>query len=91
MVTAFVLIKAEPDRIGEASQEILELKGVGKVFSVAGDYDIIAVACVPESKQLETLVTEDMATVQGVTKTNTLIGFQHYNKHDLEGLFDSEW
>jgi len=87
MVTAFVLIKAHRDRIQDASQEILDLDGIAEVYSVAGEFDLVAVARVRENDQLAKLITEDMITVQGLTDTKTMIAFRQYSKHDLENMF----
>ena len=87
MVTAFVLVKAERDKIASASQAILNLDGVAEVYSVAGDYDLVAVARVRENDELAKLVTEDMIGVEGIADTTTLIAFKQYSKYDLEQMF----
>lgn len=87
MVTAFILINAERARIAGAAQEILQLDGVAEVYSVAGDYDLVAVARVAENEQLARLVTEDLIAVEGLTRTQTLIAFRQYSRYDLERMF----
>ena len=87
MVSAVILINAERSRIASAAQEILKLKGITEVYSVAGDYDLIAVARVRENEQLAKLVTEDLIVVQGITRTNTLIAFRQFSEYDLERMF----
>lgn len=87
MVTAFILLKMERDRLNDASQEILELDGVAEVYSVAGEYDLVAVARVGENEQLAKLVTTDMIGIDGIIDTMTMIAFRQYSKHDLETMF----
>jgi len=87
MVTAFILVNAERGRIAAASQKIRDLDGVAEVYSVAGEYDLVAVARVRANEQLAKLVTEDMIAVEGITKTTTLIAFRQYSKHDLDRMF----
>ena len=87
MVTAFILINAERDKIAQASQDILGLRGIAEVYSVAGDYDLVAVARVRENEELAKLVTEDMIEVKGITKTTTLIAFRQYSNYDLDRVF----
>jgi len=87
MVTAFVLIRAQRDRIHDASQEIVAIEGVTEVYSVAGQYDLVAVARVRENEQLAKLVTEDMIAVKGILDTTTMIAFRQYSEHDLENMF----
>jgi len=87
MVTAFVLINAQRDRIAPAAQEILALPGVTEVYSIAGDWDLAAVARVRHNEDLAGLVTEDLIRVAGITRTTTLIAFRQYSRHDLERMF----
>ncbi len=87
MVTAFILIKVRRDRIQAASQQILDIDGVAEVYSVAGDYDLVAVARVRENEHLARLVTEDMIAVDGIADTKTLIAFRQYSRYDLEHMF----
>ena len=88
MVTAVVLVNAERRRIVDAAQEILDLAGVTEVYSVAGDYDLVAVVRVRHNDDLAKLVTEDLIAVEGITRTATLIAFRQYSRHDLEAMFD---
>ncbi|MCX7791966.1 MAG: Lrp/AsnC ligand binding domain-containing protein [Chloroflexaceae bacterium] len=43
MVTAFVMIHCEAQRISDVAQAVAELPHVAEVYSVTGDVDIIAV------------------------------------------------
>lgn len=88
MVTAFILINAQRERIAAASQEILALEGVAEIYSVAGPYDLVAVIRVRENEQLAKLVTEDLIKIQGITNTTTLISFRQYSRYDLERMFN---
>ncbi len=88
MVTAIILINAERKRIAAASQEILNIEGITEVYSVAGDYDLVAIARVRHNDDLAKLVTEDMIAIEGITKTQTLIAFRQYSRHDLETMFE---
>ena len=87
MVTAFVLINARRDKIHDASQKILDIDGVTEVYSVAGQWDLVAVVRVRENEQLAKLVTEDMIVVECIVDTTTLIAFRQYSEHDLEAMF----
>ncbi len=87
MITAVILMNAERDRIAPAAQEILQLEGVAETYSVAGPYDLVAVARVRENDDLAKLVTEQLIKVKGLTRTTTLIAFRQYSKFDLERMF----
>lgn len=87
MVTAFILISAERDRIAAAAQEIVNVDGIAEVYSVAGDWDLVAVARVRQNEQLAKLVTEDLIAVEGIARTKTMIAFRQYSRYDLEAMF----
>ncbi len=87
MMTAFILIKAERTKIHSVAQDILKIDGITEVYSVAGEYDLIAVARVRENDGLSALVTEKMIDVDGIADTTTLIAFRQYSEHDLEAMF----
>jgi DNA-binding Lrp family transcriptional regulator len=87
MVHAVVLIQCEIDEIPEAAEAIAELEGVSEVYSVAGEFDLVAIVRVPEHEDLARVIPGGIAKVRGVVRTETLIAFQVYSRHDLERLF----
>ena len=86
-VHAVVLIQCEIDSIPEAAQAIGDIDGVSEVYSVAGEFDLVAIVRVGEHDQLATVIPGGIAKVEGVERTETLIAFQVYSKHDLERMF----
>ena len=86
-VHAVVLIQCEIDEIPEAAQSIADLDGVSEVYSVAGEFDLVAIVRVPDHDQLASAIPGGIAKVSGVARTETLIAFQVYSKHDLEAMF----
>jgi DNA-binding Lrp family transcriptional regulator len=86
-VHAVVLVQCEIDTIPEAAQGIAGLEGVSEVYSVAGEFDLVAIVRVGEHDELATVIPGGIAKVEGVERTETLIAFQVYSKHDLERLF----
>ncbi|MFP4027834.1 MAG: Lrp/AsnC family transcriptional regulator [Candidatus Brocadiia bacterium] len=87
MVTAFVLINARRDMVPETAEALTDLDGVAEVYSVAGEYDLIAVIRVATNEELAELVTEHMLKLQGIARTETLIAFRAYSSYDLERMF----
>jgi len=87
MVHAVVLVQCQIDAIPEAAQTIAELEGVSEVYSVAGEFDLVAIVRVSEHDDLARVIPGGIAKVEGVMGTETLIAFQVYSKHDLERLF----
>lgn len=87
MVTAIILIKAEREQIATVAQKLLAIQEIAEVYSVAGEYDLVAIARVRRNEELAKLVTEDMIGLRGILSTNTLIAFRQYSRHDLERMF----
>jgi len=87
MVNAVVLIQCEIDAIPEAAQAIADIEGISEVYSVAGEWDLVAVVRVPDHEDLAKVIPGGVAKVEGVERTETLIAFQVYSKHDLEAMF----
>jgi DNA-binding Lrp family transcriptional regulator len=86
-VHAVVLIQCETDEIPEAGKAIAEMEGVSEVYSVAGEFDLVAIVRVAEHDRLAHVIPGGIAKVAGVERTETLIAFQVYSKHDLEQMF----
>jgi len=87
MVTAFVLINAKRDKVTETAEALAALDGVSEVYSVAGQYDLVAVIRVKTNDQLAELITGRMLKLAGIERTQTIIAFRTYSKHDLEAMF----
>jgi len=87
MITAMVMINADRDRIAAIPQELLKITGVTEVYSIAGDYDLVAMIRVKEAEELAEVVTDQFAKVKGITRTMTLIAFKCYSNYDLEHVF----
>jgi len=87
MVNAVVLIQCEIDSIPEAAQAIADIEGISEVYSVAGEWDLVAIVRVQNHEDLATVIPGGVAKVEGVERTETLIAFQVYSKHDLEAMF----
>jgi DNA-binding Lrp family transcriptional regulator len=86
-VHAVVLIQCDIDEISEAAQAIADLDGVSEVYSVAGEFDLVAVVRVNHHDDLARVIPSGIAKTVGVERTETLIAFQVFSKHDLERLF----
>lgn len=87
MVTSIVLINCERAHINDVSQKLLEFEGVTEVFSVAGQYDLVAILRVSNNDQIAELVTEKVLGIPGISRTETLIAFKVFSKYDLEHMF----
>ena len=86
-VHAVVLIQCDVDGIAGAAEAIADVDGVSEVYSVAGEFDLVAIVRVPGHDDLAKVIPGGVAKVEGVERTETLIAFQVYSKHDLEAMF----
>jgi DNA-binding Lrp family transcriptional regulator len=87
MVNAIVLLNVRNDRINEVAQELVALDGVAEVYSVAGQYDLVAVLRARSDDQIASLITEQMLKSEGILSTETLIAFRAFSRYDLERMF----
>ncbi|MPY99154.1 MAG: Lrp/AsnC family transcriptional regulator [Actinophytocola sp.] len=87
MITAIVLINADTDRIPEVAESLADLDGVSEVFSVTGEFDIVAIVRVHQHEELAQVIPGKVNKVDGVRATETHIAFRTYSKHDLEAAF----
>jgi DNA-binding Lrp family transcriptional regulator len=87
MLTAFLLIKSRRDRLTHLGPELADVEGVAEVYTVTGDWDFIAVVRVREHDDLARVVTERLARLDGIEKTQTMVAFQQFSAHDLEAMF----
>ncbi len=87
MITAFVLMRAQRERISAIPDELLKINGVTEVYSIAGKFDLATIVRVRQPEDLAKVVTQDFAKVQGITETQTLIAFRCYSNYDLEHVF----
>ncbi len=88
MITTIVLIKADPKAIAPAATRIAGIDGVQEVYSVSGEWDLVAIVRVAEYERIAEVVTGQIAGVPGITRTQTLTAFRSYSKADLEQAWD---
>lgn len=87
MVTSIILINAERNKINEIAEQLQELEGISEVYSVSGNFDLVAIIRVRTNEDLADLVTKKMLTISGITKTETMLAFQAFSRHDLDAMF----
>lgn len=87
MVTAIIMLSVEKKYINQVAEKLASIEGLSEVYSVSGSYDIAAIARVQTNDQLSELVTKHLAQIDYILKTETMLAFQAYSKHDLEGMF----
>jgi len=87
MVNAIVLLHTEPGTVGAVAEALARLDGVAEVYSVAGEWDLVAIVRVARNEDLADLITSHLSAVEGIVSTETLIAFRAYSRYDLERIF----
>lgn len=88
MITTIVLIRADPKLIPEVATRIAGIDGVTEVYSVSGEWDLVAIVKVAEYDRIAQVVTEEFVKVPGIERTQTLTAFRAYSRKDLEQAWD---
>jgi DNA-binding Lrp family transcriptional regulator len=88
MVTAVILVNVERDRIMNVIDEIMQIEGIMEVHSIAGEYDLAAIARVEDNQKLSTILADQMChQIKGITLTKTLISLGSYYNFDAKKAF----
>lgn len=87
MVTSIILMRVEREKINSVAEHLVELEGISEVYSVSGKYDLIAIARLKSNDDLAALVTDKMRNIKGIGKTETMLAFKAYSRHDLDSMF----
>ena len=87
MVTSIILLNVERNKINEIAEQLQEMDGISEVYSVSGNFDLVAIVRVKTNEELADLVTKKMLAIEGIIKTETMLAFQAFSRHDLEAMF----
>ncbi|MDQ1486770.1 MAG: hypothetical protein QOJ62_2463 [Actinomycetota bacterium] len=87
MITAIVLVKTAVDKVHDVAEAIAELPAVTEVYSVTGEFDLVALVRVRQHEELAEVIPGGLNKVEGVLSTETHIAFRTYSRHDLEAAF----
>jgi DNA-binding Lrp family transcriptional regulator len=87
MSTAVVLIEAERDALATLGGALTDIEGVAEAYSVTGEWDFVAIVRVPRHEQLADVITGHLVRLEGVTRTQTMVAFEVFSRHDLEAMF----
>ena len=87
MVTSIILMNVERGLVNEVAERLADRAEISEVYSVSGSRDLVAIVRVPRNDDLATLVTEHLTRIDGITRTETMLAFRAYSRHDLEEMF----
>jgi DNA-binding Lrp family transcriptional regulator len=66
---------------------LADVVGVAEVYTVTGEWDFVAIVRVREHEELAKVVTQELARLEGIERTQTMVAFQQFSTHDLESMF----
>lgn len=87
MVNAVILLVVEKNKINEVAERLVEMDGITEVYSVAGQYDLVAIARVRDNEQIAEAVTRQMLKIDGILRSETLMAFRAFSRYNLERMF----
>ncbi len=87
MVTAIVLMTIRRGQVQTTAAQLAELPGVAEVYSVGGRFDLVAILRVADNDRMADAVTRQLAALETIEQTETLLAFQSFSRHDLESMF----
>ncbi len=87
MTHAIILIQAERSALSTLGGDLADVDGVAEAYSVTGEWDFVAILRLREPEQLAQVVTGSISQLTGVVRTQTMVAFETFSRHDLEALF----
>jgi len=87
MVTSIILLNVERTKINESAEQLADMKEISEVFSVSGNYDLVAIVRVPSNDDLANFVTKKLSNIESIIESETMLAFKAFSRHDLEAMF----
>ena len=88
MITGIVLINVERTMINDAIAGLRKIDGVSEIYSVAGEYDLVAIIRVRDNAELADIIATKMTRdIDGIVHTKTLVTLNVDAKVDLDKIF----
>ncbi|HEV8193024.1 MAG TPA: Lrp/AsnC ligand binding domain-containing protein [Ktedonobacterales bacterium] len=81
-------MKVERKAINATAQALLGIPGVAEVYSITGEYDLVALLKLARYEDLAEVVTERMIALEAIQRTQTMMAFKAYSREDLEQAWD---
>ena len=88
MITGIVLVNVERSMINEVTEGLMKIDGVTEIYSVAGEYDLVAIIRVRNNAELAEIIASRMTRdIRGIIHTKTLVTLTAHSTIDLEKAF----
>ncbi len=78
MKTYFVQIKCQLGKTYDVASRLAEAEIASEIYSVAGDYDILAKFYLDDEADVGHFVGEKVQTIPGIADTRTLVTFKAF-------------
>ena len=88
MITAFVHIQTAPNTTSRVASQFAGIEGVAEVYSVTGEWDVIAIVRLADYEQLARTVPDQIGAVSGIIRTATVLAFRSFTKEDVAATWD---
>ncbi|MCF7791009.1 MAG: Lrp/AsnC ligand binding domain-containing protein [Victivallales bacterium] len=87
MTTAIILFNVKRSKLKEAFNEVKKIKGITDIYTVAGEYDFVAIFRAEDSSNLSKILTEEIVNIDVISRTKTLIALDTFSVIDLEKAY----
>lgn len=87
MVTFIILLNVKSNKITEIAEQLADLPEISEVYSVTGNYDLVVIVRTRSNDDVAELVTNRLGMIDGIERTDTMLAFKAFSKHDLESMF----
>lgn len=87
MVTAIILLNVKRNQVKHVAETLAELDMISEVYSVTGQYDLVAIVRAKNNDAIAELVTGQLVNIEAIEKTDTMLAFKTFSKHDLDAMF----
>jgi DNA-binding Lrp family transcriptional regulator len=78
MIAGFVFLKCELGQVETVANQIVEIDGVSEIYSISGNYDLLAKVYVNRYEEFATMVPQWIHHISGIRETSTLITFNAF-------------
>lgn len=80
LTTAIILINVQRAKLKNVAEKIAEIEGVTEVYTVAGEFDLVAMLKINDVAHMSKILTEKMTSIEGLTHTRTLLALDQTSK-----------
>jgi DNA-binding Lrp family transcriptional regulator len=80
MQTIFIQLKCELGKAYEVAAELAESDSVSEVYSISGQYDLMAKCYLDNSADIGRYIATQVQSISGIRDTHTIIAFNAFTR-----------